>query len=396
MNEKVKRTSEKIGAYTEERLKNGKMVFKKQIKLNGSVTTVTGKTYEELVEKVGLRKRESQEVKVANSKSITFAEISGLWLASYSKTVKKGTADWNRGLLNNWILPKLGDVSLQLIDSASLETLTNHWAKEECEATADGIRHNLRLIKKIINFAAVQGYAIEPGVLLSPLPEKVKTAVNYLDENEVAAFVKNLSAIKPNQRKDNGSIYRTGLLKTYLRLLLLTGLQGVEMLGLRWHAFEKESKNLSVETIFRKDKLIPLEQKDPAKRKVFIDAYSVSLLEAWREKQAKLLQAKGIGMPEFIFQSYELMAPLSHHGLWVGTKSMFSEAGFPRLLLNDLRHTHVYLLANSDVPPYEAMTRLGLANLRIFMETYGHFFKPEEFAIAKALKEMSALMGAVR
>lgn len=68
-------------------------------------------------------------------------------------------------------------------------------------------------------------------------------------------------------------------------------------------------------------------------------------------------------------------------------KRNIAKAGVKKIRVHDLRHSHVAYLIHQGVDPLLIKSRLGHADIRMTLNTYGHLYPNEQEKVARMLDE---------
>ena len=223
------------------------------------------------------------------------------------------------------------------------------------------------------------------------LKKKSKNPPSYLDETQALALVTALD------KQDNFQF------KVMINTLLLTGMRGGELCGLKWSDIDFETG-----VIYIRHTLAYIRTKGGAKgaagtaskfelqtpkteageRYVVMPSSLLALLKEYKQAQDELKQAKGDDW------NPENMVFLTASGNFYGEqylnakfKKLARTLNFPENIhLHSLRHTTASLLINSDVSPKLIAEQLGHSSAAITQDIYSHIFKSSKARAAQALE----------
>jgi integrase len=164
-------------------------------------------------------------------------------------------------------------------------------------------------------------------------------------------------------------------LRALWRLLVTTGMRRGEVVGIRWQDLDLDGARLiirqSVVTVgYRTEVSTP---KNDQARVVDLDAETVAVLKAHRATQAAAKLALG---PDWTDSDRVFVRedgrPIHPEVVSKRFLKLVERAGLPRITLHGLRHTHVAILANTDVPVKVISERLGHATVAFTLDRYAH------------------------
>lgn len=95
---------------------------------------------------------------------------------------------------------------------------------------------------------------------------------------------------------------------------------------------------------------------------------------------------------EYINQHYELpddarLFPIVAEAIQHKLKREIEKSGVRKIIVHDLRHSHVAYLINQKVQPLIIKERLGHRDIKITLNTYGHLYPSQQKMVAEMLNE---------
>jgi len=352
-------------------------------------TTATAKTRKacEIKANQAINKFIKNGSTVAREK-VTFDNFEALalnWFDSYKLTVKENSISVANNALKVYLLPTLGDYSIDKINTVLLQNIVNKWAKNANTATIkNGKREKgkckdfkalLNYIKRILDYGMQLG-AIDNNPAKQVIPPKLKSRatkkIKYFEDNELKKFLTYLDNLEPTiEHQRNIILYK---------LLLATGLRIGEALALSWSDIDFRESSLIVDKtiIQHKNQIQDSAKTESSNRTVFLDKVTLSLLKEWRNIQnSGTISLKNA--PVFSYQQKSQPYKIEREKLIEHLKN----AGVPNIGFHGFRHTHASLLMNNDVNPKEIQLRLGHSDYGLTMNTYSHLAKHKEKSTAE-------------
>ena len=406
---KEKQKCAKIGTYSIAPLKNGSVVYKKQLKLGTdrltgkqAVTTVTANSLKSLQIEVARKKREFQE----NGSSLAkrrvvgnFKELADFWMESFELGVKTSTVRCAKGCLSRYLEPELGRLRLDEIDTPLLQGLVQKW-QEAAEQPFEGrIRkpgHSKDLsgrffcLKRIFDFGMAMGYlTLNPiDKLIKPRMARQAKEAPFFDREQAVFLLEGLAGHKPPMPNHPPSVYRAELVKVYIYFMIYTGLRPSEALALKWSDLDFGEGGVSITKTVEVDRNISDTPKSLRScRQVLLDEATVKVTRRWGLYQAEAFLALGMPKPVHLFPPLGKSRPMGIGDVTMDAKKIYGRLGLPVEALHILRHTHASLMVNGGIGLKEIQERLGHDNLATTMNCYGHLFKETEEKLVQTLED---------
>lgn len=290
---------------------------------------------------------------------MTYREYMEKWLEGKATTVKASTYGTYSSLVNNHILPAIGNVDLQKITPMKLEDLYRNLMKAG-RLSDENIQKVHSIIKDSLNKALRWDMILKNPAAVVDRPKASKKEIEVWDTPEVHKF---LEVAK--------------LTRNHMAFLLAvtTGMRQGEILGLRWKDIDFLSGNLSIiQTLSHDGKELSIGAKTSAGNRVIaIDAETLNALEKHRLKyNEEKMASRNIYEDNNLVISTSVGTPLSPRNLVRSFDTIIEKAKVKKIRFHDLRHTHATLLLKQGVNPKIVAERLGHANVRITLDTYSH------------------------
>lgn len=352
----------KMPVYKDERAKKNKWYFTINYKENGKYKKMLRRGFKTKKEAeaamIEAQNAMNKGTYVEPSKTL-YADFMKSWLKDKETTVKQSTLETYKYLVNNFIIPHLGQTELSKITPRQIQTLYND-LKSSNRLSDENIRKIHTIINNSLNKAFKWEMIVRNPAALVEVPQVAKKEIDVWNEEEIHRF---LSFAKDSR-------YYAAFL-----LALTTGMRQGEILGLRWKDIDVENRTISVvQTLSHKGQILSAGAKTAAgNRKISIDENTLNQLLSLK---LKYKEEKMANRP--IYQDYDLVirtsigTPVSPRNLLRSFYSIIEKAQVRKIRFHDLRHTHASLLLKQGVNPKIVAERLGHANVKITLDTYSH------------------------
>ena len=335
-------------------------------------TTITGRTKKEVKAKV----QQAQSNFKANGSTVfkrvkvtTYKELAALWLENYQMTVKPQTLVSTRQFLKNHILPVFGDMQLDKIHIAHIQSWVNKLA---FKIVNYGVAASIN--KRILQYGvSMQLIPFNPArEVILPRPQKAgANRIKFIDKEDLKTFLDYMERLAP-------TAYNYYYDSVLYKLLLATGCRYGEAVALEWSDIDFNSATISItKTYNRIVKQVGTPKSKAGIRTISIDNKTILMLKQYRNRQRQAFMEIGSPAPALVFSTTISQYPNSD----ARTKSLryrCKEAGIPQFTFHAFRHTHASLLLNAGISYKELQHRLGHATLAMTMDTYSHLSKDKE------------------
>ena len=335
-------------------------------------TTITGRTKKEVKAKA----QQAQSNFKANGSTVfkrvkvtTYKELAALWLENYQMTVKPQTLVSTRQFLKNHILPVFGDMQLDKIHIAHIQSWVNKLA---FKIVNYGVAASIN--KRILQYGvSMQLIPFNPArEVILPRPQKAgANRIKFIDKEDLKTFLDYMERLAP-------TAYNYYYDSVLYKLLLATGCRYGEAVALEWSDIDFNSATISItKTYNRIVKQVGTPKSKAGIRTISIDNKTILMLKQYRNRQRQAFMEIGSPAPALVFSTTISQYPNSD----ARTKSLryrCKEAGIPQFTFHAFRHTHASLLLNAGISYKELQHRLGHATLAMTMDTYSHLSKEKE------------------
>ncbi|MGG4503851.1 tyrosine-type recombinase/integrase [Paenibacillus polymyxa] len=272
-------------------------------------------------------------------------------------SVKAGTLKMYTALVNNHILPKLGDLALAEIKPRHIQNLYNDLFESK-KLSDENIQKVHSIINESLNKAAAHDMIVKNPALAVKRPKAEKKEMLYWSEQESHKFLETAASDR---------YYYAFLLG------LTTGMRRGEILGLRWKDVDLEKRTISIVQTLLLDGTFQIGAKtDSGTRMIGIDKSTVAELRKLKQR----CNEEKISDPS-MYQDNDLVictsigTPVSPRNLNRSFTRLVDKAKVLKIRLHDLRHTHVVVLLKARENNKRIADRLGWASVKM-IDRYAH------------------------
>lgn len=317
---------------------------------------------------------------------MTFARFSDEWLEKFAQKEFSITTLSNfEGKLTAHILPVLKDLRMDEINTLMLQTLIDKATRKDGKPGELSPHTRLdiyRTLSSIFKYAKQWKVLVENPMLgVNPPKLKKKRQVNTYEADEVQIIL---------QALQNEPIHW----RVVITLAITAGIRRGENMALEWSDIDLENRTIDINKsiVVGKGKTVIKDTKsDSSNRLVSIPVSVAEELKRYRThwiKEKLKAGAKWIEIEhEWLFHQNNgtYMNPSSATKWW----GKFAKSLNIRYIrLHDLRHTSASLLIAQGVHAKIISERLGHANIKITMDTYGHALRSADQAAADKFDDL--------
>ena len=326
----------------------------------------TGKTQKEV-----LKKMQAIQVEVNNGTyrepcKMTVGEWLDIWQYDYLGGVKPFTVLKYAQYIRNQIIPALGAIKLEALNTPSIQRFYNSLGKPKGDKpglSAKTIKGIHGVLHKSLSQAVAIGYLRFNPTDACKLPRMERKEIKPLDEKEISAFM----------NAAQGNRYEAILLVT-----LFTGLRRGEVCGLTWDCVDLDSGIITINKQIQKETgggsvyhLVPT--KNSKGRTITPAAYVIKLLRGQKRKQAEWqLKAGQLWENSGLVFTNELGVHLMPHTVYHNFKKIVASIGIPNARFHDLRHSYAVAAIRSGDDIKTVQGNLGHATASFTLDKYGH------------------------
>ncbi len=290
--------------------------------------------------------------------------LSDTWLPRKRAHVRATTAYRYGWMVDNYVVPRLGDVALDALRAEHLDDLYAHLllrgGRTGQPLAAKTVHEAHLIIRNGLDLAVHRGLIDRNVALAVHSPRRRgggSVVARIWSAAELAVFLESA---------------RGQRLYPALHLAAHTGMRRGEVAALRWSDLDPTERRESISRTLQSLAGTPVEfgaKTRTSRRCVDLDNTTIAVLDNWRRRLQHdalphqsddwmFCNAKGRFLnPESISQLFGRIVDRS---------------GLPRIRFHDLRHTHASLLVSSGVSIKVVTERLGHAHPAFTMHTYQH------------------------
>ncbi|AFQ46419.1 tyrosine-type recombinase/integrase [Desulfosporosinus meridiei] len=336
--------------------------------------TVYGKGRQEVAEKLKTLLHEIQTGSYVQPTKVIFGDWLLKWLKAYKEpNVKPETYVDYIDLANKHILPRLGDIPLQSIDSITIQEFYNYKGKfGRLDGKPGGLSpRRLHMMHQLINGAlmkAVKGRMIR----FNPADD---IELPSIEHEEFQTF----SIDEVNQYLE--ALQQDRLYALFL-LELTTGLRRGEILGIPRDKFNPNKDEIEIVQTLKRKKLDGEEKSQlifstpktkKSKRKIPLLPEVIKQIIKFQatQRQERLFFGPKYRDCGLLFTS-EVGTPIEPRNLNRKHYSILQKAELKHIRVHDLRHTVASLLLDDGVNPSNVSDILGHTKTSTTLDIYGH------------------------
>ena len=304
----------------------------------------------------------------------TVAEFLHRWLDTYAATnTTPRTQQGYRGNINCYILPDLGNISLQSLESRHIQGLYAQMLGRGLSPTSVVQVH--RIIRQALSHAVKWG-VLGRNVADAVTPPRIQR--KELDMWDTETIWRFLDATRGNKF---GEFYQ---------MALLTGMRRSELCGLKWDSVDLANGRLSVVRTLQRltgEGLVEGQPKTARSRRLIaLSPDAVEVLHGIRGKQmeSQLKYGEVWENTGYVFTQAD-GSPVDPDMISKDFPKVLRNAGLPKMTLHGLRHAHASILLKEGINPKIVSERLGHSTIATTMDVYSHIMPGLQEAAALAL-----------
>lgn len=280
--------------------------------------------------------------------------------------MKKSSAYLYASTIKTYVLPELEKVMLKKLDGIKIQRLYDGLYRPKDgrdPVSAKTIKNIHGILHKSLQQAVELGYIAKNPTVSCKLPKIEKKEIQPLNEEQVAAFLKEV------QGSPHEQLYKVAL---------FTGLRQGELLGLTWDCIDWEHQTLRIYRQLRKEQRKGGEHyfSSPKNGKGRMLKLPASVIQLFKEQQAIDEQLKENA--QSLWANRDLVFPnaigdyLSHRTVYDCFKRIVRRIGVPDARFHDLRHTYAYMALSSNIDVKTVQHNLGHSTTDFTLKVYAH------------------------
>ena len=315
--------------------------------------------------------------KASPSANMTVRELCEKYLESHRHEVRESTLDKLSTNLRIHVLPLIGEVRLQKLNTITLQD----W-KLAIEKKGLSLKSRQNIYRA---FCSALNWAVKIEYIKSNPLSKIgnfrsavtdKKDMDYYTAEEFQTFAN--QALKHAQNADTINAWD---FYVFFCIAFYTGLRKGEIHALKWSDIDGIYLNVK-RSINQKAKGGDVETAPKTKSSIRTLQIPKPLIDILAEHKKRWKSIKGFG------NDYRICGgtrPLRDTSLQNYNKMISSAAGLKTIRIHDFRHSHASLLANAGINIQEVARRLGHSNVEVTWNTYSHLYPREEERAIKVL-----------
>ncbi len=292
-----------------------------------------------------------------------------IWLDTIRHEVSPKTHERYSEIVNNFLIPALGNLALSKLTPSHIQEAYNKWAiGGRRDGKGGGLSPLTRRYFHVILRSAL-ARAVEQQILARNPADVFRKRMPKVERKEMVTLTAEESEHFLEGIKDT---------RTYwpVMLALATGMRRGEVLAARWKNVDLDRGIISVVQSLEQTKtgLRFKDTKNSKNRSVTLPAFAIEELRRLKREQAEELLALGIR------QNGETLVCCRPDGEPLQPRSLTHQftilqarcKGLPRVRFHDTRHSHATQLLKDGVHPKVMQERLGHSTITTTMDLYSH------------------------
>lgn len=354
--------------------------------------TITGKTQKEVAQRLRQVTSELDLGSYVAPCKTTLAEWLMTWQDEYLGSIKESSRYNYKRDIELYIVPVLGSVKLDALNTTQIQKLYN-------SLTAPPRSLSAKTVKDIhgVLHSALQQAVDNRLIRYNPsdackLPKVLKKELRILAEDEIAAFLKEISG------HAHEHLYRFSL---------FSGMREAEILGLTWDCVDFEHSTVTVKQQLRRHqekgkgyyisstkntksriiKLAPSAMQELRLQKQKLEDMKQAASELWVETPMIDTPERGQLLPYDLVFRNNVGELLSYRTVYDCYKRVVAKLGIPELRFHDLRHSYAAaaLRCGDDIKTLQE--NLGHATAAFTLNVYGHVTEQMKNASADRMEQ---------
>ena len=319
---------------------------------------------------------------IKKPKLTTFGQASDVYWQSYQMTVRETTANVVKGLVNNYVLPSLGNCRMEALTTAIIQRAVNKWS----ETIPTTTKRCINYVQSVCKMAMREGVINkDPSIyVVMPKRQKMKKDDEFLfwNREQVTKF---FACLDPDKDLEKVIAFK---------LLFFGGLRRGELLALTWKDVQTVNENQTLvnidKTLVAGKKINPPKTRASYRMVPIVDAELVELLKRWKKQQSHELEVFGQQALQddrqllFSTRKNNKSMPLALVDKWLS--AIIDKNGLtPRINLHRTRHSFIsnLLLAGVTVPV--VMRLVGHSRPETTLAIYAHVNQQSKVEAAQTL-----------
>lgn len=333
--------------------------------------SIYGHSYQEVKQRLyPLRVKFTSVIDTKGNCTTPFYHWSLLWLDHIQVKIKRSTYSSYRYKLEKYILPYIGEQSLNQLTLGQLQDLVNTWEKANHSVTT--IHLHFQIIKRCLEYAVRKGFLVSNPSYEVTLPKKQKQPIHSLNKREQKCL-EQVARLEPNYK---------GL---PILISLQAGLRIGEISALKWENIDLKNGIMKIEQTYQR---IQLFQGESRKTQLILQdaktASSKRKIPLTNELIKRLKEKKRKSESSFVFSTNS--HPCEPRLLSYHFQRLIKKAKLTKKHFHQLRHTFATrcLERNHDISSISAL--LGHASTQMTLDIYADSLMEQREAVIHSLE----------
>lgn len=333
-------------------------------------TTIRANSLKELRLKIARVELDNETNGVRSKQEVFYyIDVYNMWIEQHKNTIRESTKESIEKWFRNQILPEIGSLKINKINTAICQKAVNNWSK-----TVVAYPQMKGYASKVFDYGINNNLCKDNPMKRVIVPRKEQkinedNKKNYYTLPELKYFFECL-------KKENDT-----QAFTFMRLIAFTGCRRGEISALTWEDIDYKNKtirfNKNLVIAYNSFKIQP-PKTSASNRVISLDDITLKELSNWQSIQKQQLLKNGLGkdgnsknliftnknrkQTDYIYLTYgsEIM------------KYLQKKYQIKRIKIHGFRHTHASLLFESGATIKDVQTRLGHTDIQTTMNIYTH------------------------
>ena len=313
---------------------------------------------------------------ILSGANITYEQYLNEWLITIKSTIRPKTHEQYTQIVQQHILPFLGDLKLKDLRPDNIQSLYNKKLKDGASERTVILIHSV--LHRSLNLAVKWELLGRNPADAVTRPRIRRREMKTLDDTQVRSLI----------MVSKGTKY-----ETLFWLAVNTGLREGELIGLKWSDLDWKTQKLQIQRQVQRTKdqgLMFCEPKSASGRRVvFLGKTTIEMLRKHFELQQTERQFAGAKWKEndLVFPT-SVGTPMEPSNLLKHFKDYLKLANLPDIRFHDLRHTAASLMLLKGIHPKVVQERLGHSDIGITLNLYSHVLPGMQEDASEKLDEL--------
>lgn len=317
---------------------------------------------------------EAQDTKKRAS-AISFEKLARAWLTAATARLRPKTMQSYIWRVEHHILPVIGDIAVDELTAAHLDTLYGDLASKGCKSA--NIRKTHAVISSALNQAVKWGW-VERNVAVQASPPKLDQAsVSSPSVEQLATIINDAELMHPHW---------AGI----ITLAAVTGMRRGEILALRWSDIVDGRIYVKRSLVYTSTTgTVEGPTKTRQSRKISLDQIGMAIIEkqvAALEEATKVLGISSVSDPFLFFAEPDGGTPVHPDSISKIFRKLADAHGWRDLHFHSLRHFTATQLIAAGIDIRTVSGRLGHSDPSVTLRVYSHALEAND-------REAAAIMG---